>query len=287
MSRIRKSAVRIRAFTLIELLVVISIIAILIGLLLPAVQKVRTAAAKMQSTNNLKQIGLGAHQYHDQKNRLPDNGQNVAAFSATNLCWGFQILPYIEQQNLSDAIKAGTATNPVKLKTYLCPGRGRVGFATSNSTGSSPIGASGFPAYGPYTDYAINIFFDANNNSVAFGTLNASPSLSVIANNNGTSNTIFVGEKSMDSNAYSNSADAANDETIFSGGCFGTGRLANTIVQDFPGNTTVGWGSPFTGGSLFAMCDGSVRTITYDLNNNTILNLAMNTKNKTPFDLDQ
>ncbi len=119
------------AFTLIELLVVIAIIAVLVGLLLPAVQKVREAAARVKCQNNLKQIGLAMHNYISTNNVLPPNGLFVYTGSAVvqSSPWSVasRILPYIEQENLFRGIDFTTnySTQPQitskRVATYICP----------------------------------------------------------------------------------------------------------------------------------------------------------------------
>jgi len=289
---------RWRGFTLIELLVVIAIIAILIGLLLPAVQKVREAAARTQCINNLKQIGLAAANYHDVKKYIIDNGANNGVFPGmqASWCWAYQILPYVEQGPLYNATQ--TAATPaavpsgVGVPIYICPSRDHVPYSsgTGNGNGLGNVNPQ-IPAIpGPHVDYKINwnsFGGDYPNGGIVRG---QTIKMGSVTNLNGTSNTILVGEGAMDPNNYDNTWSNNWDEVIFSGGYGGTGRGGTWIVQDAIGNNFGNnWGSAHAGGCPFLMVDGSVHFLAYG-QPHPLLNLStggpLNYKNNIPLQFD-
>jgi prepilin-type N-terminal cleavage/methylation domain-containing protein/prepilin-type processing-associated H-X9-DG protein len=230
-----------RGFTLIELLVVMAIIAILVGLLLPAVQKVREAASRLKCANNLKQMGLAMHMYHDV------NGTFPPAFAKPSLWgWGVWILPYVEQDNLFRAINP-TATNlavnaatTTPLPVFMCP--------------SDPM-----PAINPFfAGYAKSNY--AVNEQICDG--GAAAKMTDITD--GTSNTILIGER--DTRKQIGALWAGRDTT--SGVASVIGRPNWPINTPYAGGATCcaadttctryAWTSFHTGGANFVFCDGSV-----------------------------
>ena len=190
------------AFTLIELLVVIAIIAILIGLLLPAVQKVREAAARLKCQNNLKQIGLACHNYADVNKGFPPS----RIFSPYQHGWGVFLLPYVEQNNLFRLYNMNDhffgATNAAVIETplaiYECPStpNGRRMITINNRAGS--IGAAG--DYFSLMQLYDPVVFPAQ--PLQQGVMHDDKPRAITAITDGTSNTLIISEQAGRNDHY-------------------------------------------------------------------------------------
>jgi prepilin-type N-terminal cleavage/methylation domain-containing protein len=284
------------AFTLIELLVVIAIIAVLIGLLLPAVQKVRAAALRSQCMNNLKQLGLGMHNYHNVHNKFPYCDQRVGT-SYANASWAVLILPYIEQDNLALPFKAPISGvtqhngyNPLDrimpqsvlatpVPTYFCPARRSpqsniVSQPGDFSTPPIPAGAVG--------DYAVCIGDDSYQ-SGAFP-LASGVTIQFKDITDGLSNTLMIGDKHVRAPASNFGQSADGDLCIYASDHATVGRQAGprwplatspTDSSHLPDSTGAGvFGSWHTGVVQFVFCDGSVHALSTSTSGTTLGYLA-------------
>ena len=295
-----------RAFTLIELLVVIAVIAILIGLLLPAVQKVREAAARAKCQNNIKQVALAVHNYHDTFGQLPPAGE-----ARTNLSWHVYVLPYIEQQNLfsqfSQAAGTYTATgknNPhglTPVATYLCPSSPNLKMVLSPSpphhvnppdrvpanTGQAPFtthyyGIAGPRGTNPATGQAYQTVTGGTHEGVrlsAEGMFHRDQTVRLVHVTDGTSNTLMLGEMSWFSiqfgTRYRSWLRGCEPREV----CVGTRNVVRAINAGTKAASVVPFndipmGSHHTGGTNFALGDGSVRFVRDTIAINTYRSLA-------------
>ena len=191
-----KSKLCSRGFTLIELLVVIAIIAILIALLLPAVQAAREAARRTQCKNNLKQLGLALHNYHDVHNVFPPGGTYRAA-TVQPAGWSVQarLLPFIEQANLQSLIDfsrsydAQPAVTQIRVSTFMCPSEVNDKAYPDGALTHWPInyaanygewfvwnptsGQFGTGAFGPNARTSMRDFTDGTSNTLAMAEVKA------------------------------------------------------------------------------------------------------------------
>jgi type II secretory pathway pseudopilin PulG len=290
-----------RGFTIVELLVILAVIGILIALLLPAVQYAREAARRTQCRNNLRQLAIGAQNFHSTYGSFPGNGWGYAWIGESErgvgvsqpAGWIFQLLPQVEAANVW-SIGAGTTGNDrrkaleelcrTRLSLLKCPSRpaDQIGLQTSVFQYRN----SDTPKSVSRTDYAINegdyitgtgggpyTLTDGDDPDYAWRDVTLATGVSwlrlgakISEITDGTSNTYLIGEKYVSVNGYGEPVDRGYDQSMFTGVDLDLARWTlQTPIRDETIVSERSFGSAHAQACSMAMCDGSVRSISYSI----------------------
>ncbi len=294
------------AFTLIELLVVIAIIAILVALLLPAVQQAREAARRSQCQNNMKQLGLAYHNYHDQHGRMPPSC--VAGGTGTGTqnvlhAWGYQamLLPFLEQSTLYNAIGVGNSnripnTNLSNTKDYTTANSGSVEQLLTTRIPSFFCPSADGASTNQFQSKLGTMMYAANSEiaiepAAVSGIYRGARSYTFADIADGTSNTLLMGEKALMSSPFlsigstwiaaigcSNATGARRSHIVapenrmnmaFTGTWDDVNNCFNSSSQVETTRATLA--SPHVGGAYLLMCDGSVRFVSENIQANPLV----------------